>query len=162
MGGRKIQRSAVTEEAAAGSGAVPLTAGGLKPARPAVTETDQQAEFFRWVDGEIGAGKMEYVTIGAIPNGGGQVGRKTLEGYKTLGFRVGMPDIYWFLARGKYRGLFIELKSCGREASASENQLLMRKILQGNGYRVEICRGCGAAIEAIQHYGRLGRNSGEE
>jgi hypothetical protein len=115
-----------------------------------------QVEFFRWVDGEIGAGKMEYVTIGAIPNGGGQVGRKTLGGYKTLGFRVGMPDIYWFSARGKYHGLFIELKSDKRKARASADQLSMRRILQGNGYRVEICRGCGAAIEAIRHYGRPG------
>jgi hypothetical protein len=120
-----------------------------------VTETDEQAKFFRWVAGEIANGKMEYVTIGAIPNGSCQVGRKTLGGYKTLGFRVGMPDIYWFLAREKYHGLFIELKSVERGAMASRKQLLMRRILQGNGYRVEICRGCGAAIEAIRHYERL-------
>jgi hypothetical protein len=113
-----------------GSSAVPLTAGGLKSDLPAVDETDHQVEFFRWVDGEIAAGRLEYCTIGAIPNGGNQVGKRTVGGYKSLGFRAGMPDIYWLLAKGRYHGLFIELKSCKRGARASPNQLFMRQILQ--------------------------------
>jgi hypothetical protein len=116
------------------------------------TETQHQIAFFRWVDGQIANGQTQYVTLGAVPNGHGQIGGVTLRGYKTLGFRVGMPDIYWYLPRGQYHGLFIELKTIRRLSSPTEEQMLMRRVLEKNGYRVEFCRGFKNAIAAVKKY----------
>jgi hypothetical protein len=72
-----------------------------------------------------------------------------------LGFRVGMPDIFWFLPRGKYHGMFIELKSVRRTAKPRKEQLLMRQVLQRNGYFVEFCHGYGSAIATVEKYDSL-------
>jgi hypothetical protein len=63
------------------------------------------------VDDQIAGGKTHYVTLGAIPNVNGQVGKMTLSGHKTLAFCVRMPDIYWYLPKGEYYELFQELKT---------------------------------------------------
>jgi hypothetical protein len=118
-------------------------------------ELEHQVVFSRWVDGQIAAGRTHYLTLGAIPNGHGQVGGATLRGYRSLGFRIGMPDIYWYLARGKYRGLFIELKTVKRFSRPTVEQVLMKRVLEKNGYRVEICRGCDNAIRAAEKYDGL-------
>jgi hypothetical protein len=116
------------------------------------SEEEHQVAFFRWVDEQIMNGKTHYVTLGAIPNGHGQVGGATLRGYKSLGFRVGMPDIYWCLARGSYHGLFIELKTMKRLSRPTEEQMLMRQVLEKNGYCVKFCHGYRNAIRAAVCY----------
>jgi hypothetical protein len=108
------------------------------------------------VDDRIAGGKTHYITLGAIPNGNGQVGKVTLGGYKTLGFRVGMPDIYWYLPRGGYHGLFLELKTMKRGSQRTGVQQLMGKVLKKHGYRVECCHGYGSAIAAVERYDRMG------
>jgi hypothetical protein len=37
------------------------------------SEEEHQVAFFRWVDERISNGNTHYITIGAIPNGHGQV-----------------------------------------------------------------------------------------
>ncbi|MDR2720773.1 MAG: VRR-NUC domain-containing protein [Puniceicoccales bacterium] len=64
--------------------------------------------------------------MGAILNGHGQVGDATLRGYKSLRFRVGMPDIYWYLPRGRFHALFIELKTVKKLSRPTDEQVLMR------------------------------------
>lgn len=121
------------------------------------SEADHQAAFFRWVAEQISNGHSHYVTMGAIPNGHGQVGGATLRGYKSLGFRVGMPDIYWHLPRGRYHGLFIELKTVKRLSRPTVEQVLMGKVLRKNGYCVKFCRGYGNAIRTALYYDGLPR-----
>jgi hypothetical protein len=74
------------------------------------------------VNTQIANGQTQYVTLGAVPNGHGQLGGVTLRGYKILGFRVGMLDIYWYLPRGRYHGLFIELKTIRRLSSPTRSK----------------------------------------
>jgi hypothetical protein len=119
------------------------------------TEREHQESFFRWVEEQILNGKTHYITLGAIPNGNGQVGKVTLGGYRTLGFRVGMPDIYWYLPRGGYHGLFIELKTLKCSSGPRKEQYLMCQLLKKNGYLVEFCHGVASAIAAVERYDSL-------
>jgi hypothetical protein len=119
------------------------------------SERDHQEAFFRWVDDKIADGKTHYITLGAIPNGNGQVSKVTLAGYKTLGFRVGMPDIYWYLPRGKYHGLFLELKTMKHGSQPTGTQYLMGRVLKKHGYLVEYCHGYESAIGAVERYDRM-------
>jgi hypothetical protein len=112
------------------------------------------------VDDQIADGKTHYITLGAIPNGNGQVGKITLAGYKTLGFRMGMPDIYWYLPRGGYHGLFLELKTTNRCSQRTDVQYLMGRVLKKHGYYVECCHGHESAIAAVKKYDGMGGNYG--
>ncbi len=76
----------------------------LESAREAMTmedgygdweEREHQLVFFRWVEGQIVDRKTHYITLGVLPNDVVQVSGVALRGYHFLGFRVGMPDIYW-------------------------------------------------------------------
>lgn len=116
------------------------------------SEMEHQLAFFKWVASKIRDGHTKYITLGALPNGHGQIGHATLRGYNSLGFRAGMPDIYWYLPRGKYHGLFIELKTMKRISRPSQEQVLMRQVLEKNGYFVEFCRGFINAIKAVERY----------
>jgi hypothetical protein len=133
-----------------------LGSSSITPPPVEWSEKDHQEAFFRWVDDQIVGGKTHYITLGAIPNGNGQVSKVTLGGYKTLGFRVGMPDIYWYLARGKYHGLFLELKTMRRRSKPTATQRLMGRVLENHGYLVECCYGYGSAIAAVKRYDRMG------
>lgn len=71
------------------------------------------------------------------PNGGK---RNAIEAakFKAMGVRAGFPDLILCVARGKYHGLFIELKTAkGRQ---TENQKGFQKALEAQGYRYEVVR----------------------
>jgi hypothetical protein len=55
-----------------------------------------------------------------------------------MGVRAGFPDLGLYIARGKYHGLFIELKTAkGRQ---TDNQKYFQKALKAQGYRYEVAR----------------------
>jgi hypothetical protein len=119
------------------------------------SEEEHQRALFRWAKKEIDAGREELLLLGAVPNGMRMLRWNALKGYGDLGFRLGMPDIYFLLPRGRRHGLFIELKSKKAAAKASPAQSRMMGLLERHGYDVRICRGCDEAIASINEYGRL-------
>jgi hypothetical protein len=64
---------------------------------------------------------------------------------------------YWHLPRGRYHGLFIELKTVKRLSRPTVEQVLMGKVLRKNGYCVKFCRGYGNAIRTALYYDGLPR-----
>jgi hypothetical protein len=116
------------------------------------SENWNQEMLFKWANGELKNGRDELRLLGAIPNGGRQIRWKTILNYKHLGFRAGMPDIYFLIARGGYNGMFIELKSQNQNARLNKGQRMMHQLLRDVGYRVEVCRGYQSAIRAINEY----------
>jgi hypothetical protein len=55
-----------------------------------------------------------------------------------MGVRSGFPDLILCVARGKYHGLFIELKTAkGRQ---TDNQKYFQKALEAQGYRYVVVR----------------------
>lgn len=86
----------------------------------------------------------------AIPNGGA---RDQITGamLKAEGVRAGVPDLFLAVPRGRYHGLFIEMKQTtgGR---VSDAQRTMHELLITQGYAVEVCHGWLHAKFAICEY----------
>jgi len=117
------------------------------------TEHAEQAQLF-----EVAAIRAErdgrWGMLYAIPNGGDRhpaVGAAL----KAEGVKAGVPDVHLPVPVGRHHGLYIELKRTvgGRVEQAQAEWI---EDLQAQGYRVEVCRGCDAAVAAITEYlGRL-------
>lgn len=84
-----------------------------------------------------------------IPNGGS---RNKIEAthLKAQGVKAGVPDICLPVPRGKYHGLYIELKYGKNKPTAA--QLCWLGNLEMQGYAVAICWGWEKAAEVIINY----------
>jgi hypothetical protein len=98
--------------------------------------------------------RLPYDKIYAIPNGGKR-GIRTAIALKKEGVLPGMPDLCWPIARGKYHGLYIEVKTT--KGRVSDDQKLIQEFLHGEGYCVRIARSTYEGIEVIEEYWRLGK-----
>lgn len=113
------------------------------------SEHDEQVALFKWAALRQ-ARYPELALMFAIPNGGARhpaVAAKLLK----EGVKAGVPDICLPVARGGFHGLFIELKRL-RGGTASQFQRAWILELTKKGFVAEICRGCDAAIVAIESY----------
>lgn len=86
----------------------------------------------------------------AIPNGG-QRNIITAKRMKDEGVRAGIPDLFLAVPRGKFHGLFVEMKKT-RGGVVSDAQKACMQMLSDNGYCVTICHGFADAQEAIKGY----------
>lgn len=91
----------------------------------------------------------EYLLF-AIPNGGKRdvISAKLL---KDEGVRAGVPDLFLAVPKGKYHGLFIEMKKV-KGGVVSESQKEMGALLFGQGYYVAVCHGFIEAKQKIESY----------
>lgn len=89
------------------------------------------------------------------PNGGKRH-IATAQRFKKMGVLAGFPDLFLFIAKGGYHGLFIELKapkSKTRQAGkVSDNQQTMLTRLHSQGYCTAVCFGANEAIKTIKEY----------
>lgn len=75
---------------------------------------------------------------------------------KDQGVRSGFPDNFFPYARGRYHGLFIELKRVrGASSRISPDQKKWQEVLRAQGYACEICYGAKEAIECLNEYLKL-------
>lgn len=86
----------------------------------------------------------------AIPNGG-QRNIITAKRMKDEGVRAGIPDLFLAVPRGKFHGLFVEMKKT-RGGVVSDAQKACMEMLSNNGYCVTVCHGFMDAQEAIKGY----------
>lgn len=86
----------------------------------------------------------------AIPNGG-QRNIIVAKKLKDEGVRAGIPDLFLAVPKGRFHGLFIEMKK-SRGGVVSDNQKACMEILSGNDYCVTVCHGFIDAQEAIKGY----------
>ncbi len=111
-------------------------------------ESAEQEAFITWC--EYNEGKYpELGLIFHIPNGGS---RNKLEAanLKRQGVKAGVPDLCLPAARGKYHGLYIEMKVDRNKPT--ENQERWIKRLTQQNYAVAVCYGADAAIETVKEY----------
>jgi hypothetical protein len=87
--------------------------------------------------------------LAAIPNGGFRH-KATAGKLKAEGVRAGYPDLVLNVPRGKYHGLFIELKSMTGSTSAAQKEWLAK--LNAAGNHAVVCKGWIAAREVIVWY----------
>lgn len=112
-------------------------------------EEDEQAALFEYATFQRA---MEWSLLFAIPNGGYRKIRTGIR-LKRTGLKPGVPDIFLPVARGKYFGMFIEMKS--DKGRVQENQKEWHAALKAQGYQVEVCQGCDQAVKAITNYLKL-------
>lgn len=107
-------------------------------------EAQEQEAFFRWASFYP---ELRYMY--AVPNGGS---RNKLEAVslKRQGVKAGVPDICLPLPKGKYHGLYIEMKYGKNTASDMQKEYI--DYLNSVGYRAVICYGFEAARRVITSY----------
>ena len=69
---------------------------------------------------------------------------------KALGVKKGVPDLCLPVARGRYHGLYIELKT--ETGRTSEAQRWWGERLLEQGYMFEVCHGWRSAVGVLEWY----------
>ena len=115
-----------------------------------LSEHAEQCLLIQWWDLWAPSKGIDYRSLAAVPNAGagaqsGQAGKMRAEGV-----RAGYPDLLLDIAAGGYNGLRIELKS--RTGRVEPHQDSYHALLRSNNYKVEVCYGAEAAIDAISGY----------
>lgn len=111
-------------------------------------EHREQVALIRWAD-FARARWPELALLHAIPNGG-QRHKAVAARMKAEGVRAGVPDLCLPVPRGRWHGLYIEMKT--RRGRASPDQRWWLRALGKAGYRAEVCRGWDAARQVIEEY----------
>ena len=111
-------------------------------------ESEEQTAIIEWAN--IMQHRVpELALLYHVPNGGSRnvVEAKRL---KAQGVKSGVPDLVLPVARGKYHGLYIELKTLRGRVSDAQKQWL--DALRNQGYAAIVCRGADEAIAMIAKY----------
>ena len=113
------------------------------------TETVEQQWLFRWARMQEGA-NPELRLLYHVQNEGKR-GHAAASRAKAEGLRSGVPDICLPVARGRFHGLYIELKR-QKGGRVSEAQAGWIEALREQGYRAEVCHGFDEACELLMAY----------
>lgn len=118
------------------------------------TEEQEQAALFKWAD-LMRVRYPELQLMFHIPNEGarGLIGGAR---QKEQGLKSGVPDIFIPVARGKYHGMFVEMKRSDG-GTESKNQKKWRDALREQGYNSVVCHGWDKARELIEYYMQEGK-----
>lgn len=113
------------------------------------TEAEEQAALFEWADW-MRSTYPELALMFHVPNGGSR-NRIEAARMKGQGVKPGVPDIVLPAPRGRYHGLFIELKRL-RDGRISNDQKIWLTALGGQGYKCLVCFGAEEAKKEILKY----------
>lgn len=109
----------------------------------------EQCKLFEWAEEEKGRYPELRLLNGSLN------GVKLTEGQsmkcKRTGMRKGWPDVNLPVARGKYHGLYIELKR-RKGGVVSDIQREILGLLQDQGHLVHVCKGYREAVHIILEY----------
>lgn len=116
---------------------------------PVPLESWEQAKVIEWkrsVQGECPELELLFISLSGVRLTPGQRVKM-----KKQGMEPGDPDIRLDVPRGEYHGLRIELKRV-KGGTVSDDQKRVIKMLQEQGYYVEVCKGHIEAINTILRY----------
>lgn len=115
-------------------------------------ETHEQQTLITWVDAFH---PRESKLLFAIPNGGSRHPAEAVR-LRAEGVRPGVLDLFYMEARGKYHGLFIEMKRDSRKLSViSGGQKGFIERAKAGGYAVVVAWGSQQAREGLEWYWAL-------
>lgn len=121
-------------------------------AKPKQIERAEQKAVIKWAKWQkYGRNKVADL-IHHSPNGGK---RDVREGrhFKEMGTQAGFPDLFLFVAKNGYNGLFIEMKQKGgKQSDVRSSQSAMAERLSEQGYKCITCFGANHAIDEIRQY----------
>lgn len=114
---------------------------------PSPTESQEQQALVKWW-------RLQYPLYGMllfhIPNGGWRDFR-TAKRLKSEGVVAGVADLFLAIPKGKFHGLFIEMKREGG-GRQSKTQKEFEKAVRERGYGYALCHGWQEAASAIRLY----------
>ena len=115
-----------------------------------LTEYELQVKIFAWCDIK----SIQYPELKLLNSSlmGVKLPLGQLNKAKKAGMKKGFPDIFLPCPKGKFHGLFIELKRLKPRGYPSKDQDWWLKGLAKQGYACLCCRGHLAAISVIQDY----------
>ena len=116
--------------------------------KPIPHEATEQETLFKWaamIRGRI----PEIDLLYHIPNGGSR-NRIEAANLKRQGVKAGVPDLCLPVARGKYHGLYIEMKYGKNKTSEKQEEWI--SALRRQGYAAGVCYGWERAAEVITEY----------
>lgn len=115
------------------------------------TEAQHQSAVMQWAQLNL-AKYPELALLYHVPNGGK---RDPIEAkhLKEQGVKSGVPDLCLPVPRGKYHGLYIEMKTENGNTSYEQDWWIEK--LTEQGYFVEVCHGWESAVRVIEWYMRL-------
>ena len=106
-------------------------------------EHDEQVAFIQWCD-------YKHIKVFAIPNGSNK-SKAAQRKFKAEGLRAGIPDLFIPIVSKKYAGLFVEMKR-KKGSVTSDIQKWWIELLNIQGYKAEIAKGCDEAIRITEEY----------
>lgn len=115
---------------------------------PVPSETQEQIALFEWADLQLNR-YPELKLMFHVPNEGKRsvvLGKQM----KRMGLKTGVPDVILPVAKGRYHGLAIEMKSLKGKPTAA--QLNWIENLRAVGWRAAICHGWKEAADTIWEY----------
>lgn len=113
------------------------------------TEAEEQTTLMTWAALESKR-RPELLMLHHIPNGGSRHPAEAAN-LKAQGVKPGVPDLCLPVPRGKYHGLYIEMKRKER-SKTNDDQLWWLRRLNEEGYFAVVCKGCEVAKHAIMAY----------
>lgn len=130
---------------------IAVTPDALRPAvaqQQQTSEHDEQAALFAWAEANEAA-HPELAMLFAIPNGGARH-PATAGRLKAEGVKAGVPDMFLAVRRGRFGGLFVELKRKPNKPTVQQQAWIER--LRYYGYAAVVCYGAAEAQQAIMAY----------
>lgn len=115
-----------------------------------MTESQHQSNVIKWSQQPLIRSKYpELELLFHIPNGGK---RDIIEAkhLKQQGVKRGVPDLCLPVPKGKYHGLYIEMKT--ETGRTSEYQAWWLRKLEENGYYCAACHGWEEAVKCLEDY----------
>lgn len=122
--------------------------GGTMRNYRADDESGNQEALFQWAQYNM-ARMPELEYMHHVPNGGKR-DRTTAVALKRQGVKAGVPDIVLPAVKGKYHGLYIELKAGKNTTTAKQKSWL--SFLRQQGYFTAVCYSWQIAAELIEKY----------
>lgn len=115
-----------------------------------MTEAQEQKAVIDWsMQPNIRSQFPELALLHHIPNGGKRDRVEALH-MKQQGVKRGVPDLCLPVPRGRYHGLYIEMKT--KTGKASMEQVWWLGQLASKGYCCNVCKGWEAAVEMLTWY----------
>jgi hypothetical protein len=128
---------------------------GGKRARRAAPEHQAQCAVFVWANHPLVLLRYPLLELlYAVPNGEKRQ-MQVAQRLKAEGVKAGIPDLQLPVPRGRWAGLYIEMKAGRNQPSPVQRRKMA--LLQQVGHRVSVQRTAEAAIAEIEWYLNLGR-----
>ena len=120
-----------------------------------MSEHDEQVAVVDWFN--LKYPKYQACLI-AIPNGAMLAGSPKKRGFqmhrlKREGLKPGVPDLFLAVPRGKYHGMWLEMKDNGKtRSSLTKAQWEYLVLMRENGYFAAWAAGAESAMSSIENY----------